>query len=310
MEAIITLLIAVLFTMWGVLMPKPRSSTPAAVTLICIVLLFVVYVLKWQYPEFIPDKYLIGVLIALVVIPVIFTQYVLHEEKLHVALGKLDTDNRRILENIIVTLQNIYLNEKKMVVTLSASISEDKAVETYSEILKALGIRMPSYLPRSDDKVTLRTAIKMVLYAIWDIVVIVIIIGLARLFPYFIREMRFLRAAAVPDMLGIGLNSIEGTDKGLNRALKKRLWGATKTIRTEKSVNVIQKCLKYSHAINNLYLMELLASPKITTSSIPSSKLQLYATLTRGDPDHLISQRFAEVARVISNELAEKDDEL
>jgi len=302
MDGITTLVVLMLVVLLAILeatMPKPRSSLPSIVTLIAIILLVILAILQSQHIEFVPDKYLIWVLVALVFIPIALTIYTLRKEKLSVILGKLDTDSRLIVENIVDTLQQIYLNEKTIARTLSADISEDKVTEMYSEIMKVLGLRIISYMPHPDDEVTVRTVMKLLLYAARDIVVIVIIVGLSHLFPYFIREMRFLRVAAVPDVLEIGLNSIEGTDKDLNQTLKMQLLNASKMIRTEKSVNVIQKCLKYSHATNNLYLIELLASKQ----AILSNKVRLYAELTRRNPDHLMSQRFAEVARAVSNEL-------
>jgi len=296
-------------------MPKPRSSLPSKVTLVALALLVIIAILQSLHRQFILEKFLIWILVALVVIPIIFTLVILRKEKLNIILGKLDTDNRLILENIIGILQNIYFNEKTMVQTLSANVSEDKVIELYSEIVKMAHLSILNYIQAHDGNINRSEKLKIRLYAIRDIIAFVIRIVLSPLYPYFIREMRFLKVAAIPDALGIGLNSIEDTDKDLNKKLKAQLWDATKIIRTNKSVNAIQKCLRYSHATSNLYLTKLLGAKRIFTSSnlqlseaekiIPLNKLRLDVALTRGDPDHLMSQRFAEVANVVSKELME-----
>ena len=127
-------------------------------------------------------------------------------------------------------------------------------------------------------------------------------VAFSRLLPYFIREMQFLEVSTIPDTLEIGLKTARNIDSNFNQLLEtlnRQLRDATKWFRTDNSVNVIQKCLKYSHATNNLYLVNLLNTDKTNISN----KLKRYAELTRGNFGYLMSQRFAEVASILSKEL-------
>ena len=301
MQAIIAIVIAVLLVIAEAIMPKPRSRLPAIVILIAIVVVLAIAFLQWQEPELIPEKYIIWILVASAIIPIAFYVFTVQREKLTTVLSKLDDDSKQRLENIIGILQQVYFNEKTMVETLSTTISKDKVETMNSEINKTSGFRLSGYLQAHEGEYSLIEKIKLVMFTVWDIIILTII-AFSRLFPYFIREMRFLEASTIPDTLEIGLNNARNIDDNFDKLLKTlevQLQDATKWIRTDNSINVIQKCLRYSHATNNLYLVKLLNADKTNISN----KLKRYAELTRGNYGHLMSQRFAEVASVLSREL-------
>lgn len=88
MNEVIALSAAVLLAVWGATVPKPRSSIPSVVTLVAIVLLLLVTFLQWQNPAYIPENYLLWVILAIVVVPVAVCLFMLKREKLSNVLSK------------------------------------------------------------------------------------------------------------------------------------------------------------------------------------------------------------------------------
>jgi hypothetical protein len=237
-------------------------------------------------------------MMAIVAVPIITCLFVLRKEKLSNVISKLDGENRRIVENIIGILQQIYFNGEKMVEELSSSVPDGKIEAINEETNRVLGLKLFNFAKSYHGKRTINVVIKASFYALWDISVF---IALMLVLPRFMKEAVMFNTSAVPDVIGIGLSIIENTENDLNIVLRKQLWDATKIIRSDKSVNAIQKCLKYSRAVNNLYLIKLLNVKN--RDAMSSTLFRIYTASASGDNDHLMAQRFAEVASNISREL-------
>ncbi|MFC1943842.1 hypothetical protein ACFLWO_04645 [Chloroflexota bacterium] len=274
-------------------MPKPRSYIPALITLLAILVVIGVAIEEYIDENLLSDTLEIVILVIAAIIPIISYIIVFWREKLQVILNKLDEKDRKLVEKVVSILEQIYFDEKDNIESISKSITELDTEKVNKELNHVIGLGYFEKLQEYDSKVDAKEKIKMICFIGWALLVLVTISFSKFIFPYFIREYQFFLVSSVPSVLGI-------TKSDENTPLYQQLSNESIWIRTDDSVNVIRKCLKYSHATNNLYLISLINKDKVETSN--NRWMKVYANYTSGYFNHLMEQRFAEVANILSKE--------
>ena len=156
---------------------------------------------------------------------------------------------------------------------------------------RVLGLGYFYKIQEHEGEFSTKEKMRMILFICWFFIVLTTVLLSRYIFPYSIREQQLFMVASVPESLGI-------TKENEKLPLYQQLRDKSKWIRTDNSVNVIRKCLKYSHAVNNLYLIKLINAENESRNIW----FKRYSYITRDNYDHLMSQRFAEVANVLSKE--------